>query len=417
MGITASTPTPVAELDTPVTSEEHDSEYKWPANLYLEMRDMAGASFLVYTFGYINDVARKTKKVVGLQVNDQTGRTQRGSVSSSFTTTALSGSFTPADVVDIVKNNQAVLAAKYDKFNDQNLPSVLRSLQVLQSRVDEYGMERPLTLQYFDDRHQEHEMVYAVAKDDINKRVTLVFRGTHNELTSGSNWTTNMYVSKTQVDIPSYLKDKVDAASIWWHSGFYNYIFEQTFDPNDSPDRTKITEIIEDIKPLLEANPDYKLYVTGHSLGGALAGLVSFYLACDPEIPKPVTCFSFGAPRFGDSNYLEALQVLEKHEKLRFCRVVNDNDSVAAVPMWNYYHGGFQVRLYKDTSTPAEITFPKIEDANSSRWGRAWSNSLIMSLNFGYDHGAYQKRVDMSQAYLESEDLIDLYQKSELTGF
>jgi hypothetical protein len=42
------------------------------------------------------------------------------------------------------------------------------------------GMERPLALVEYDDKHQQHELVYAVAKDDINKRITLVFRGTEN---------------------------------------------------------------------------------------------------------------------------------------------------------------------------------------------------------------------------------------------
>ena len=38
----------------------------------------------------------------------------------------------------------------------------------------------------------------------------------------------------------------------------------------------KFDEIIGIISPLLKLHPDYRLYVTGHSLGGALATLFSF---------------------------------------------------------------------------------------------------------------------------------------------
>lgn len=405
------------EPETPPDEEEHDTDYKWPDNLFQETRDMVAASLLVYTFGYILDVARKTSVgLVGLQVDTETGRAQRSTTTSS--SSALGRSFTPAEVAAIVETNKSVLAESYaENFADEKLAETLDSLKLLQNRADESKMERPLTLEEFDDKHQQHEMVYAVAKDSVNKRITLVFRGTDNELAFSSNWTTNMYVAKTGGDVPAYLKDKVDFDKLWWHSGFYNYILEKTFTDSDDPNRLKYAEIVDDVKPLLAANPGYKLYVTGHSLGGALAGLVSFYMACDADIPTPVTCFSFGAPRFGDANYLEALQILEKHDKIRFCRIVIDNDSVTAVPMWNYYHGGVQVRLYEDTHAEPEITFPRVVDSNFNKWSRTWGNSLITSINLGYGHGEYQKRVDQNEASLTRENLNVIYQQSDLTGF
>ena len=171
--------------------------------------------------------------------------------------------------------------------------AVERSLEMLQQRVDDHAStvaaarttrtiwgRRPLTLREYDDKHQEHELVYAVAVDDINKRVTLVFRGTDNELSFYSNWTTNAYVAKTTVDLPDQLKGKVDFDTVNLHSGFYNYLFSATFDDSDDPEKTKIDEIMDDVKPLLAANPDYKLYVTGHSSGCShvWAGFVLFGL-------------------------------------------------------------------------------------------------------------------------------------------
>jgi len=212
------------------------------------------------------------------------------------------------------------------------------------------------------------------------------------------------------------------------HPPYYHiivdYIFDKTVTTDDSPDKRKYDEILEDIKPLLNANPGYKLYVTGHSLGGALSSVVAFYLACEDDdiIPKPVTCLNFAAPRVADYGFCQATNALEQSKRLRMCRIVNDNDSIAMLPMVNFSHAGFQIRLYQSdsnkmpTSKP-EMTYPKLDDSFWSRFGRAWGNSLPASFNLGYDHGEYRERVDDNQEYLESQDLNELYNDVDLAGF
>jgi hypothetical protein len=396
----------------PVQVEGYPGDYKWPENLYEETRDMAAASFLSYTFGWVLDVARKNRGLVGLEVDGETGRAKQ-----PLGTSYLSRTFSPAEVASIIEDNKDALVKEYpSKFTEP--VQLQKSLRLLQDRAESsgIGMERPLTLVEYDDKHQQREMVYAVAKDDINKRITLVFRGTENKLAFRTNWLTNLYITKMKVPVPENLKKKVDFDNLRMHNGFYKYVFEETYDDADDPNKTKYDEILEDIKPLFKANPTYKLYVTGHSLGGALAGLVSFFLACDPDIDTPVTCISFASPRFGDSNYLEAVQVLEKENRLRFCRIVNNNDLVAMVPT-NYDHGGFQVRLYENSSYPAEITYPKINDTLFSQWSRTWSNSLFTNIDLSYDHGSYRERVEQNKTFLEDENLDKLYQNTDLTGF
>jgi predicted lipase len=404
-------PEPEQPEPEPVLGQGEPGDYIWPENLYVETRDMAAASFMAYTFGYVLDVARKSGGLVGLEVDDGTGIIKR-----SNGTSTLSRNFSPAEVASIIQENEDALSKAYPgQFAKSE--ALQNSLRLLQERVESSGLKRPLTLIEYDDKHQQHEMVYAVAKDDINKRITLVFRGTENELALKTNWYTNLYIAKTEVPVPEYLKEKVGFENLNFHTGFYKYVFEQTFDDSDDPNRLKYHEVLDDIKPLLQANPDYKLYVTGHSLGGALAGLVSFFLACDPEIVSPVTCLTFASPRFGDSNYLEAVQVLEKEGRLRFCRIVNDNDLIAVVPMWRFYHAGFQVRLYENSSYPTDISFPKINDSMSNQWKRTWSNSMFASIDLTYDHGEYRERVEQNKTFLENENLNQLYQNKALTGF
>eukprot|EP00548_Thalassiothrix_antarctica_P004539 CAMPEP_0194137896 /NCGR_PEP_ID=MMETSP0152-20130528/7731_1 /TAXON_ID=1049557 /ORGANISM="Thalassiothrix antarctica, Strain L6-D1" /LENGTH=76 /DNA_ID=CAMNT_0038835097 /DNA_START=50 /DNA_END=277 /DNA_ORIENTATION=- len=74
-------------------------------------------------------------------------------------------------------------------------------------------------------------------------------------------------------------------------------------DEKDDPSNRKYDVIMKECKILLEENPGYKLYVTGHSLGAALSSIFAFYAACDEDIPKPVTCINFASPRVGNKSF------------------------------------------------------------------------------------------------------------------
>jgi len=141
------------------------------------------------------------------------------------------------------------------------------------------GLERPLTLQDFSDKYQRHEMVYGITKDDINKRISVVFRGTENKLALKNNWLSNANIRKVKAELPKVLDEVV--SKIYLHTGFYKYIFSKTMDEKDDPSNRKYDVIMKECKILLEENPGYKLYVTGHSLGAALSSIFAFYAACD----------------------------------------------------------------------------------------------------------------------------------------
>ena len=204
-----------------------------------------------------------------------------------------------------------------------NLLSFLVSIHngVVERAEQAKGMKRPLTVEEFDDKHQHHEMVYGVTKDDFQKRITLVFRGTENELAFKSNWSANFYIFKEEAIVPKAVKAAVPGG-IWLHNGFYNYVFNKTKDATDNTEFRKYDEILEDVKSMMADHPGYKLYVTGHSLGAALSSLVAFYLACEDEIPKPVTCLNFASPRIGDPGFRDAVRSLEQRKMLRMLRVV-----------------------------------------------------------------------------------------------
>jgi predicted lipase len=76
------------------------------------------------------------------------------------------------------------------------------------------------------------------------------------------------------------------------------------------------------------------LYVTGHSLGGALASIAAYSLESQG---RPVAaCYTYGSPRVGDGNFARTL------EKTPVYRLVNSTDVVPRVPLkaQRYVHVG-----------------------------------------------------------------------------
>ena len=89
------------------------------------------------------------------------------------------------------------------------------------------------------------------------------------------------------------------------------------------------------MKALLSKNPSYQIWVTGHSLGAALAPLASAWLAYYNIAPRQnVILYTFGSPRVGDYKY--ALQ----HDQLvnNSWRVVNFDDVVPHLPPLSILH-------------------------------------------------------------------------------
>lgn len=76
---------------------------------------------------------------------------------------------------------------------------------------------------------------------------------------------------------------------------------------------SKCEVITGQVAALLEKNPGYRLYVTGHSLGAALAVLYAAHAATsgDPRILKPVSVICIACPKIGNRDFRRAFKVRE----------------------------------------------------------------------------------------------------------
>ena len=88
------------------------------------------------------------------------------------------------------------------------------------------------------------------------------------------------------------------------------FSLEYLFSQKSTGDGTKFEDILKDLRDVYSYKKDgkdysdYKLFITGHSLGGALSSLVSVALAgCDicETYPAmiPVTAITYASPRVG----------------------------------------------------------------------------------------------------------------------
>jgi hypothetical protein len=97
--------------------------------------------------------------------------------------------------------------------------------------------------------------------------------------------------------------------------------------------------IADDIKKSLLELKDIPVYVTGHSLGAALATVATQNLEHDHRFPRfrdmIAACYTFGSPRVGNSHF-------EREFKSPIYRIVNTTDIVTTIPLlaMGYIHIG-----------------------------------------------------------------------------
>ncbi|KAL3681621.1 hypothetical protein R1sor_024577 [Riccia sorocarpa] len=102
------------------------------------------------------------------------------------------------------------------------------------------------------------------------------------------------------------------------------------------------------LKIIIRKNPNAKLFITGHSLGGALANLYTGLLFFNNEeklTSRLAAVYTFGQPRVGAEDYSEYL--ISKLNEKRYWRVVYSNDLVPRIPFDLVPRIPFDGRIFK----------------------------------------------------------------------
>ena len=189
-----------------------------------------------------------------------------------------------------------------------------------------------------DDRFSTEDggLVYAVIINLTKKWVAVVFRGTIGLTDANTD-------RDFRLDEESFFatKDliKVAGGKPATHKGFSEYLFSAR--EKDSVERPYVDRILACLNEVFETNPDvkgkgFKLYVSGHSLGGGLANLFAFRVAqmkakgdeSVKSLPSRVKAMTFASPCVGNYDYNKECQFYEKEGFLRHIRISNEGDVV-----------------------------------------------------------------------------------------
>jgi hypothetical protein len=194
------------------------------------------------------------------------------------------------------------------------------------------------------------ECTYAISVDVVTKKVLVVFRGA----ITRADWSHAYDSNLRNYSNPIAEEYKGKTKKIRLHNGFHRYLFRERKDTGT----TKFDEICGKLDQygVKMIGEEYKVSVTGHSLGGALATLFSFYASCDDRFIRnaPIQVVSIGCPYVCGYSMAHAFRHQEQVGKLRYIRVHNVRDGVPHLPLFLlqftrhgavYHHVGVDVRL------------------------------------------------------------------------
>jgi len=132
----------------------------------------------------------------------------------------------------------------------------------------------------------------------------------------------------------------------------------------------------DDFLSLKNANPTFDLWVTGHSLGGAMASIAAGTIIAGNQFPaERVKLVTFGQPRTGDHAYSAAIDRLIPY----VYRITHQQDLVPHVPprdFEGYYHHSYEV-WYNNDMAAGRPYVQCADDSNSC----SDSNLVDLSIN------------------------------------
>ena len=183
-------------------------------------------------------------------------------------------------------------------FDPDDMTMMQRTLHDAESRI------REIAQRIVQRRHRTPVFVgFIIASDKGN---IIAFRGTQTQI----EWWRNLQATQKKYFDPQARQQYGKV-----HQGYLKIVREQ------------INSAL--IKAVKQLDPNIPCYITGHSLGGAVATLSAIEIALlVPKIREQIQLYTYAAPRIGDRNFAQAHSQLIPNSY----RIANLSDSVPLVP-------------------------------------------------------------------------------------
>ncbi|KAI9497403.1 Alpha/Beta hydrolase protein [Zychaea mexicana] len=197
-----------------------------------------------------------------------------------------------------------------------------------------------------------YDMNGIIARDDDKKEIIVVFRGS----VSINNWIADL--NAVLADYPSVTLARV-------HAGFLG-----------SWEDCKST-VTSTVESELSSHPDYKLVITGHSLGGAVAVLAALDFHADGV--SDLALYTQGQPRVGNRRLAQHIV----DTGITYKRAVHARDTVPHVPdnLNGFYHAGEEYWQVSDLTSRVQVCPDGLETSDCA-------NSIAPFTSF-VDHTTY----------------------------
>lgn len=203
----------------------------------------------------------------------------------------------------------------------------------------------------YNDFESDSELLYSIIVNRSEERVTVVFRGS---VTIKDFFIDAMCFQTNPEEIKTF-----ETGGTKVHSGFVKYLFGKLNGRESKYEQIlKALEEVYEYKASGRDYSNYELFITGHSLGGALAQLLAFVLAGSEKVKflpvgKPVTAMTYASPETGNDGYLNTFKKLEKEGALRHLRISNNGDVVPfgynlIACLLGYKQPGVNIHLFED---------------------------------------------------------------------
>nr|CDX09916.1 lipase [Yarrowia phangngaensis] len=237
-------------------------------------------------------------------------------------------------------------------------------------------------IQEFHDPDYVFDVSGYLAVDHGSKEIYLVFRGTH----SLEDVITDLRISQaplTHFDNAANISSHATCDNCLVHNGFI-----ETYNNTHKQVRAQLDAVVKKY-------PDYKIAVTGHSLGGAAALLFGISLKLNGLDPLVIT---YGQPIVGNkafANWVDKLffgqenpDVSKITPERKLYRVTHRGDIVTQIPFWDgYQHNSGEVYIGWPLISPP---FSKVVTCQGqSNKNCSAGNSLLSQLNVLANHLQY----------------------------
>ena len=115
------------------------------------------------------------------------------------------------------------------------------------------------------------------------------------------------------------------SAKIDVHAGFHRYLFRIRKDTGTRK-YDEIRTVVHEYGSKIIG--DYRLVITGHSLGAALSTVFGLFASAEERFTArgPIKLYTFGSPYVGGKAFLEAFRHQESTRKIQYLRMHNVRD-------------------------------------------------------------------------------------------